>query len=91
MDAPHKIIHAFMADLVMLPNAPENLCEESLPIITLRMLAKDGILDIRMECSENDSEVFPNTSFSPKVMKPSYRSKGTRKLPYSFMALYVPC
>ena len=91
MDAPHEVIHAFLVDLVMFPNAPEDLCKKSLPIVALRMLVKDGILDIRMEGSENDPKMFPNTSFSPKVMKPSYRSKGRRKLPYNFMALYVSC
>ena len=68
MDAPHKVVHSFMVDLVMFPNAPEDLCKESLPIATLRMLVKDGILDIRMECSENDPQVLPKTSFLPQVM-----------------------
>ena len=68
MDAPHKVVHAFMVDLVMFPNAPKDLCKESLPIATLRMLFKDGILDVRMESSENYPKVFPNTSLSPKVM-----------------------
>ena len=68
MDAPHEVVHAFMVDLVMIPYAPKDLCKESFPIFTPRMSVKDGILDFRMECSENDPEMFPNTSFFPKVM-----------------------
>ena len=68
MDAPHKVVHALMVDLVMFPNAPKDLCKESFPIFTPRMSVKDGILDFRMESSENDPEMFPNTSFFPKVM-----------------------
>ena len=89
MDTPHEIVHAFMVDSVMLPDASENLRKESFPITTLRTPIEDDILDIRMERSENNPKMFPNTSFFPKVMQPSYCSKGTRELPCSFMALYV--
>ena len=68
MDAPHEIVHAFMVDFFMLPNASENLRKESFPITALRTPIEDDILDIGMESSENNPKVFPNAGFCPKVM-----------------------
>ena len=65
MDTPHEIVHAFMVDSVVLPDASENLRKESFPITTLRTPIEDDILDIRMERSENNPKMFPNASFSP--------------------------